>query len=107
IDFQNLPAEIGLKWPDDGYAQLIDDDWSAYRHERAEILNFLKQEKITGVATLCGDRHSFSAGTVSPTMPPKSFDPVIAEFIVASISAPGLSEATEYNIAKDHPLRPI
>jgi alkaline phosphatase D len=107
IDFQNLPAEIGLKWPDDGYAQLIDDDWSAYRYERAEILELLRRERITGVVTLCGDRHSFSAGTVSPTMPPKKFDPLIAEFITASISAPGLSEATEYNIAKDNPLRAI
>ena len=107
IDFQNLPEGFALPWPDDGYAQLIDDDWSAYRHERAEILAFLRRERITGVATICGDRHSFSAGTVSPAMPPKTFDPVIAEFITASISAPGLFEAAEYNLAKDHPLRAI
>src|SRR5439155_366636 len=96
---QFLPEELALPWPDDGYAQLIDDDWSAYRHERAEILAFLRRERITGVATICGDRHSFSAGTVSPAMPPKTFDPVIAEFITASISAPGLFEAAEYNLA--------
>jgi alkaline phosphatase D len=32
---------------------------------------------------------------------------VIPEFITASISAPGLFEAAEYNVPKDHPLRAV
>jgi alkaline phosphatase D len=107
VDFQNLPKEVGPRWPDAGYAQFSDDDWSAYRHERAEIINFIRREKITGVATICGDRHAFEAGIVSSSLPPKPFEPVIAEFITGSISAPGLFEAAEYILPKDHPLRAI
>ena len=107
IDFQNLPNDVGPQWPDNGYAQFTDDDWSAYRHERAEILNFIRREGITGVAAICGDRHAFEAGLVSSSLPPKVFEPVIAEFITASISAPGLFEAAEYSIPKDHALRAV
>jgi alkaline phosphatase D len=107
IDFQNLPEGAGPKWPDAGYATFIDDDWSAYRHERAEILNFIRANRITGVVALCGDRHAFEAGRVSPSLPPKAFAPVMAEFVTGSISAPGLFEAAEYSLSKDHPLRAI
>ena len=107
IDFQNLPEGAGTKWPDAGYATFGDDDWSAYRHERAEVLDFIRSKHITGVVALCGDRHAFEAGLVSPSLPPKSFEPVIAEFVTGSISAPGLFEAAEYALPKDHPLRAI
>src|SRR5215213_4200497 len=107
VDFQNLPDGVGAKWPDSGYASFGDDDWSAYRHERAEILNFIRNKQITGVVAVCGDRHAFEAGLVSPSLPPKAFEPVIAEFVTGSISAPGLFEAAEYSLPKDHPLRAI
>jgi len=107
IDFQNLPDSVGPKWPDSGYATFGDDDWSACRHERAEILDFIRSKQITGVVALCGDRHAFEAGLVSPSLPPKAFEPVIAEFVTGSISAPGLFEAAEYSLPKDHPLRAI
>jgi alkaline phosphatase D len=106
-DFQNLPPETGLKWPADGYALLMDDDWSGYRAERAEILSFVRKEGIAGFAALAGDRHAFTAGVVSASLPPRHFDPVGLEFITGSISAPGLFEALEYSMPKDHPLRPI
>jgi alkaline phosphatase D len=57
--------------------------------------------------SLAGDRHSFQAGLVSAALPPKSFDPVGAEFVTGSISAPGLAEAAGYKIAKNDPLRPL
>ncbi|HEX6650442.1 MAG TPA: alkaline phosphatase D family protein [Pyrinomonadaceae bacterium] len=107
IDFQNLPENAGVKWPDAGYATFIDDDWSAYRHERAEILDFIRSKQITGVVALCGDRHAFEAGLIAPSLPPKAFEPVIAEFVTGSISAPGIFEAAEYSVPKDHPLRAI
>jgi alkaline phosphatase D len=107
IDFQNLPEGVGPKWPDSGYATFIDDDWSAYRHERAEILDVLRSKQITGVVAVCGDRHAFEAGLVSASLPPKTFEPVMAEFVTGSISAPGLFEAAEYSLPKNHPLRPI
>jgi alkaline phosphatase D len=83
------------------------DDWSGYRAERAEILDFIRREGIANVATICGDRHTFMAGVVSPSLPPRRFEPLIAEFITGSVSAPGLFEAAEYALPKDHRLRAI
>lgn len=105
IDFQNLPEGPWPKWPDAGNGAMGTDDWSAYRNERAEILGFIRAQGITGVAAVCGDRHAFEAGLVSTL--PHSLEPVIPEFVTGSISAPGLFESAEYNIAKNHPLRAI
>jgi alkaline phosphatase D len=107
IDFQNLPKEIGPQWPASGYAQLGSDDWTGYRTERAEILDVVRRERITGLISIAGDRHSFQAGIVSASLLPKRFAPVAAEFITGSVSAPGLFEAAEYGLPKDHPLRAI
>lgn len=107
LDFQNLPQKVGPKWPDDGYGTMLVEDWSAYRHERAEILSYIRSHGVTGVAVICGDRHAFEAGTVSASLQPQAFDPVIPEFITASISAPGLFEGAEYSLPKDHPLRAV
>src|SRR5262249_37320597 len=103
-DFQNLPSDFGLKWPSSGYAEFTDDDWPGYRHERAEILDFVRKKEITGFGTVAGDRHAFTAGLLSKSLPPKSFEPVGVEFITGSVSAPGLFEAAEYGMPKDHRL---
>jgi alkaline phosphatase D len=105
IDFQNLPKDFTPQWPSAGYAQLAADDWSNYRTERAEILDVVRREGITGLVSLAGDRHSFQAGVLSACLPPTGFDPVAAEFITGSVSAPGLFEAAEFGLPKDHPLR--
>jgi alkaline phosphatase D len=107
IDFQNLPKEVGPQWPSTGFAQLGSDDWTGYRTERAEILDVVGRERITGLISIAGDRHSFQAGVVSASLQPKLFAPVVAEFITGSVSAPGLFEAAEYGLPKDHPLRAI
>jgi alkaline phosphatase D len=107
IDFQNLPNELGVQWPTSGYALLGGDDWSGYRAERGEILGIVRSEGITGVVTIAGDRHCFQAGVLSDSLPPRRFDPVAVEFVTGSISAPGLFEAAEYALPKDHPLRAI
>jgi alkaline phosphatase D len=107
LDFQNLPADTGLHWPTIGYAQIGGDDWSDYRVERAEILRFVREHRITGLLTIAGDRHSFQAGLLSEALPPKRFDPVAVEFVTGSISAPGLFEAAEYNLPKNHALRAV
>jgi alkaline phosphatase D len=103
-DFQNLPGNMESRWPTTGYGIPGGDDFSGYLSERADILNFIRKEKITGLVTVAGDRHSFLAGLLSPSLPPKSFEPVAAEFVTGSISAPGLAEAMEYNVLKDHPF---
>src|SRR5438094_293729 len=107
IDFQNLPDDVGVRWPATGYALLGDEDWSGYRHERREIFDFIRERAIGGVALVCGDRHSFLAGTSSASLPPKRFQPVAVEFVTGSISAPGIFEAMEYALPKNHPLRPV
>ena len=106
-DFQNLPDDIAARWPTSGYALFSDDDWSGYRHERAEIFEFVERHGITGLATVCGDRHAFLAGVASSTLPPRRFHPVAAEFVTGSISAPGLFEAMEFGLPGDNPLRPV
>ena len=106
-DLQNLPPGRGAKWPSSGYALITEDDWSAYRAERNIILESVRANGITGFVSLAGDRHAFTAGLMSPTLPPESFAPIGAEFITGSISAPGLVESIEHNIAHDSPLRPI
>lgn len=105
-DLQNLPPELGVKWPTAGYANM-GGDWTGYRAARAEIFDFVKREKITGFASIVGDRHSFFAGLLSSSLPPKPFEPVGAEFVTGSISAPGIVEAFSHRLPKDHPLRPI
>jgi alkaline phosphatase D len=85
----------------------MDDDWSGSRSERAEILEFVRKEGIAGFAALAGDRHAFTAGVLSASLPPKRFDPVGVEFITGSVSAPCIFEALEYTLPKDHPLRPV
>jgi len=107
LDYQNLPDGVGTKWPDEDYGVMTAEDWAGYRHERAEILSFIHRNAITGVAAVCGDRHAFEAGVVSATLRPETFDPVIPEFVTASISAPGLFEGAEYSVPKDHPLRAV
>jgi alkaline phosphatase D len=102
-----VPAETGAHWPTTGYGQLGDDDWSGYRTERAEIFEFVRAHGITGFVSLAGDRHSFQAGLLSRALPPNEFAPVGAEFVTGSISAPGIYEAAEYAIPRDHPLRAL
>jgi alkaline phosphatase D len=106
-DFQNLPAGMGKPWPGAGYAGGGSGDWSGCVTERAEVYDFIRDQKITGFATVSGDRHSFWAGLSAKALPPKAFEPVGIAFITGSISAPGLFESLGYNLKKDQPLRPL
>jgi alkaline phosphatase D len=103
-DLQNLPQ--GTKpWPASGYATSpLGDHGTAYV-ERGEIYDFVRVNGITGFATVAGDRHSFWAGLAAKSLPPKPFVPVGIAFVTGSISAPGIVEALEHNLPKDHPLR--
>ena len=110
-DPQNLPAGFTKPWPGEGYAGFdantgAGDHSSAYV-ERAEIYDFVRDHGITGFATVAGDRHSFWAGLAAKSLPPKRFEPVGIAFVTGSISAPGIVEAFEYALPKDHPLRRI
>jgi alkaline phosphatase D len=104
VDLQNLPAGVGKAWPGNGYATIASGDHSNAYLERAEIYDLVKRGEITGFATISGDRHSFWAGFAASALPPRKFEPVRVAFIVGSISAPGLVEAFEHTLPKDHPL---
>jgi alkaline phosphatase D len=103
-DLQNLPPGIGKTWPGSGYAVVASSDHSNAYLERAEIYDLVKRRGITGFATISGDRHSFWAGLAASALPPEKFEPVGIAFVVGSISAPGLVEAFEHSLPKDHPL---
>ena len=106
-DPQNLPAGLTRPWPGAGYAGFGDGDLSNAYTERAEIYDFVRDRGITGLSTIAGDRHSFWAGYASRALPPGKFEPVGVAFITGSLSAPGLAEAFEHILPKDHPLRPL
>jgi alkaline phosphatase D len=106
-DLQNLPAGAAKPWPSTGYAAFPGGDHGTAYVERGEIYDFVQAHGITGFATVAGDRHSFWAGFAAKTLPPKSFAPVGIAFVTGSISAPGIVEALEHNLPKDHPLRPL
>jgi alkaline phosphatase D len=54
-----------------------------------------------------GDRHSFWAGFAAKALPPKLFEPVGPSFVAASLASPGVMEAYEHRLPKDHPLRSL
>jgi alkaline phosphatase D len=106
-DPQNLPKGIGTPWPWNGYAGFGGGDHSTAYTERGEIYDFVRDNEITGFATVAGDRHSFWAGLAAKSLPPHPFVPVGIAFVTGSISAPGMVEALEHRLPKDHPLRAI
>jgi alkaline phosphatase D len=106
-DPQNLPVGLTKAWPGAGYAGLGGGDHSTAYVERGEIYDFVRDNGITGFATVAGDRHSFWAGLAAKALPPKPFEPVGVAFITGSISAPGLVEAFEHGFPKEHPLRSL
>jgi alkaline phosphatase D len=101
-DYQNLPDELGKKWPKDvGYAVMD----NRFLRDKDEIFDFIRDQKITGFSVVAGDRHAFLAGLASKALPPKKFEPLGVEFIVGSISQQTLFEVLEVTMAKDHPMR--
>jgi len=111
-DPQNMPPGLtAAAWPGTGYAGFSASfgagDHSTAYVERGEIYDFVRDNGITGFATVAGDRHSFWAGLAAKALPPKPFEPVGIAFVTGSISAPGIVEALEHGLPKEHPLRPL
>jgi alkaline phosphatase D len=106
-DPQNLPSGIARPWPGAGYAGFGGGDHSTAYVERGEIYDFVRRHGVTGFATVAGDRHSFWAGLAAKALPPEVFAPVGVAFVTGSISAPGVVEALEHKLPKDHPLRAL
>jgi alkaline phosphatase D len=108
-DPQNVPTGlVPSAWPGAGYAIMNSGDVSLAYYERGQIYDFVREHRITGFATVAGDRHSFWAGLAAKSLPPQPFDPVGIAFVTGSISTPGMVEAIEHSKnLKDDPLRPL
>jgi alkaline phosphatase D len=106
-DPQNLPAGLTKQsWPS-GYASLGGGDHGSAYVERGEIYDLVRDARITGFAIVSGDRHSFWAGYAAKAFPPEKFEPVGLSFVGASLASPGIMEAYEHRLPKDHPLRAL
>ena len=103
-DPQRLPPG-SPSWGGAGYASFGGGDWSTLMTARAEIYDAVREAGITGLAIVAGDRHSFWAGLPSKSLPPRPFEPVGVEFVVGSVSSPGVLESAEHKLPKDVPLR--
>lgn len=106
LDMKNLPAEFGT-WPGKDYGMFWLDDWAGFRHEQGEILDFVKDNGITGLTSLCGDRHASLAGVLSKSLPPQAYEPVALEFVGTSISSPGTVEVYEVIVHDKEPLHAL
>jgi alkaline phosphatase D len=106
-DPQNLPPGLTKQqWPS-GYANLGGGDHGSAWVERGEIYDLIRDARISGFAIVSGDRHSFWAGYAAKALPPKHYEPVGVSFVGASLASPGVMEAYEHRLPKDHPLRPL
>src|SRR5262249_19367126 len=102
-DPQNLPPQFAHTWGSSEYGVLN----RSYTIEHAEIFGMVRDEGITGLAIVAGDKHSFWAGYPSETLPPRPFEPVAVEFITGSISQQGSGEVQLLTYPKDSKLRPF
>ncbi len=101
-DYHNLPDELGSKWPkDQGYA-VFDN---RFLRDKDLIFDYVKDNNITGLCIVAGDRHAFSAGLASKALPPKKFEPQGVEFVTGSISQQTVFEVVEVTMKKDNPKR--
>jgi len=101
-DYQNLPGELGAKWPKDvGYAVMD----NRFVRDKDIIFDFIKDHKVTGFCVVGGDRHAFHAGLASKALPPKTYEPLGVEFITGSVSQQTLFEVLEVTMPKNHPKR--
>jgi len=103
-DYHNLPGDLGAKWPKDAGYALMD---SRFLRDKDLIFDFVKNQKITGLAMVAGDRHAFYAGLASKNLPPKAYEPLGVEFITGSISQQTGFEVMEVSMPKDHPMRAL
>ncbi len=103
IDAQNLPPEFAQQWPSTEYAF----QGRSFTVEHAEIFGMIRNEGITGLAIVAGDKHSFFAGYPSEDLPPLPFEPVGVEFITGSISQQNTGEVQAATVPRDEPTRPF
>ena len=108
IDPEHIPTNmVDKRWPENTFGILRTDEWGAAYHERGEIYDLIRDEKITGFAIVSGDRHSFWAGYAAAKLPPAKFEPVGVSFVGGSLVSPGAMESFEHGFKKDRTMRPL
>jgi alkaline phosphatase D len=63
------------------------DAWDGYPSHKAELLRFLKDERIDNVVAVTGDLHAFQCGVVRDNPDPGAGTPVLVDFVAAGISS--------------------
>ena len=102
------PPELVGPWPGAGYASLGGSDWSGYLIERAEIFDFVREQRITGFAIVVG-RPPLASGPDAPRRRCRRESSSQS----ASRSSPARSprrrcpKVAEHNLPKDYPLRSL
>jgi alkaline phosphatase D len=93
-------------WPS-GFVNASPIDYGCAWMERGEIYDLVRDAKVTGLAIVSGDRHSFWAGYATSQLPPGKFEPVGLSFVGASLSSAGAMEALEHRPPDKFPLRQL
>ncbi len=63
------------------------DAWDGYPSHRAELMTYLKTNKIGNVVAITGDLHAFQCGTIRDNPDPAVGTPVAVDFVAAGISS--------------------
>jgi alkaline phosphatase D len=102
--FPALPIRLDLdNVPFAGMAKscLGVDGWNGYPGERKELLEFLRDNRITNVVACAGDHHAHFAGRLIPDLDDPAGKAVALEFATAGISSeplfPGVQRAAASN----------
>lgn len=91
---------------DDGDVNRIlwTDGWDGYPVERNELTKFVKDNEITNVVSLTGDRHAHMAGVVYDDFDIKKPAAIFPEFAGGAVSAPNRLIIQKVLMAHDHEL---
>jgi len=68
------------------------DQWDGYPAERADLLQFIKDEQISNVVVLTGDIHNCYAGVLRPDFTDASTPAVAVEIVGGSVTSDGIAE---------------
>jgi len=93
--------------PDATTAVFTTDTWEGYLSERAELLQFIKEQQIRNFISLAGDNHNSFAGILSPDFETPNPEVVGAEFSVCGISSTSVFAALSNILDSENPLRPL
>ena len=93
-------------WPGTEYASFGGGDFSGALTERAELYDFMRDQRIDGFVIVSGDRHSFWAGYAAKALPPAKVRAGRRRFHHRFDLRARTGRSARARL-KDHPLRPL